>query len=251
MSSLWQSQGARKNWDSNYCDDSQVVKEYNSETSLAYIRGRPGYVIPARDYAFHICRVPGGIVGLNDFMSVAFINVDAANAVPTCGTAWAVRGNMNSILLLRPVNAEITDVTYIVECSVNGWIFPFVAEYFADTIVKTLTNMKKELEADENSEEATASIEEAARLRFQRHLAQKEENKATTIVNDITSNPEDLQETLAILQRRLKEIQASKRTDGIDLSRLEDRVKKDIAHITHRLQQHRNSKSNYESSSWK
>lgn len=204
----------------------------------------------ARDFAFNICRVPGGMVGLRDFMSVAFINVDASTVVPP--TASAVRAKHNSILVLQPINAETTEVTYVVEVQANGWIPSFVAEFFADNLVSTLRSMKAELEAAENNEEASATIEEAARLRFKRHLAQKEGKHSTTIINDVTSNVEDLRVAKAALEKKLQEIRKAKSTEGLDLSELENRVKKDLNQISERIRQAQNTQSTsaYQSPKW-
>lgn len=234
VSSCWFNHGMRKKWDSNFCDDSQVVKEHNSETALAYIRGKTRYLFPSRDFAFHICRVPGGLVGIQDYLAVAFVNTDASNDVPTA--TWSVRGNMNSILLLRPVSPEVTDVTYVVEYAVNGWVPSFIAEFVADNAANTLLQLKKHLEEEESSEEGV-SIEEAARMRFKKHQIQKEENRSATIVNDVTSSRADLERTLAILESKLSDIQKTRRNEGLDLADLEKRVKSDIQRIRDRLKQ--------------
>jgi hypothetical protein len=183
-------------------------------------------------------------------MSVAFINVDASTVLPTSSSA--VRGKQNSILVLQPINAETTEVTYVVEIQANGWIPSFVAEFFADNLVSTLRSMKAELEAGENQEEASATIEEAARMRFKRHLAQKEGKQGTTIVNDVTSSVEDLKVAKAALEKKLQDIRKSKATDGLDLSELESRVKKDLSHISERIRQMQSSQTTsvYQSPKW-
>lgn len=249
ISSLWLNHGGRKNWDSEFCEDAQLVKELDKDTVLAYIRGKSRYIYPSRDYAYHICRVPGGrissnffrflicsplgLVGNKNFMTAVFVGIDAANSVPL--TSWSVRGRMNTILLLQPINAGITEATYVVECSPDGWMIPFITDLFADNIVQSLTAMKKHLEAVESAEEALSSIEDAARLRFQRHKALREENQATTIVNDVTAEFEDLSATLAILERRLKDLRQTQRSEGLDLRDLEGRMMRDIALIKDRI----------------
>jgi hypothetical protein len=234
VSSCWFNQGARKKWDIGFCDESQLLKEYDSETALAYIKGKTRYLFPSRDFAFHVCRVPGGLVGIQDYLAVAFINTDAAQDVPA--TSWSVRGNMNSILLLQPVNAQVTDVTYIVEYAVNGWVPSFLAEFVADNAANTLLQLKKDLEEEESSEQGV-SIEEAARMRFRKHQMQKEENKSATIVNDVTSSRADLEKTVAILEAKLLDIQKTRRNEGLDLADLENRVKSDIQRIRERIKQ--------------
>jgi hypothetical protein len=234
VSSCWFNQGARKKWDTNFCDESQLLKEYDNETALAYIRGKTRYLFPSRDFAFHVCRVPGGLVGIQNYLAVAFINTDAAQEVPA--TAWSVRGNMNSILLLQAVNAQVTDVTYIIEYAVNGWVPTFIAELAADNAANTLLQLKKDLEEEESSEQGV-SIEEAARMRFRKHQMQKEEKKSATIVNDVTSSRADLEKTVAILEAKLLDIQKTRRNEGLDLGDLENRVKSDIKSIRERIKQ--------------
>ncbi|CAE7588073.1 unnamed protein product, partial [Symbiodinium microadriaticum] len=201
----------------------------------------------ARDFAFHICRVPGGMVGLRDFMSVAFINVDASADLPQSPSA--VRGKQNSILLLQPVNAEVTDVTYVVEVQAGGWVPSFIAEYFGDNLVKTLRGMKVELEASVELEGAGASVEEVARIRFKRHLAQQEGNISATAMSDMTVNVDDLKAVRTAMEKKLKDIQKAK---SPDFAELEGRVKKDIAQISAQIRQaeHSGLSSNYQSPKW-
>lgn len=186
------------------------------------------------DFALTICRVPAGVVGINDFMSSAYVNVDASSIAPTA-TTWAVRGNMNSLLLLKPLNAGVTEVTYVVEAQANGWLFNFFVDYFGNCLADPIVNMKKELERDMVGEDANASVEEIARQRFKRHQAQLNEKHHTSIVKDVTADVEDLRRTLTILEARLSDIRKSQKAEGLDLSALESRVQSDISRLKSRI----------------
>lgn len=181
-----------------------------------------------------ICRVPAGVVGINDFMSSAFVNVDAAKLAPPA-TSWAVRGNINSVLLLKPINAEQTEVTYVVEVKPNGWLFSWFVDYFGNCLADPIANMKKELEQDLVGEDASASVEEIARQRFKRHQQQLQEKNHTSIVKDVTANVEDLKKTLSILEARLADIKKTQKSEGMDLSALQKRVESDISRLKTRI----------------
>lgn len=235
ISAMWFNHDSRVDWDSSVVD-TQVLKENDSETCVAYMEGKPGYIASARDFAITICRVPAGVVGINDFMSAAFVNVDAASLAPTA-TSWAVRGKMNSILLLKPLNAEVTEVTYVVEVQPNGWFFSWFVDYFGNRLADPIANMKKELERDLVVEDAEASVEEIARQRFKRHQAQMQEKNQTSIVKDVTADVEDLKKTLVILEARLQDIQKSQKAEDLDLSALEKRIQSDIVRLKRRIGQ--------------
>lgn len=173
-------------------------------------------------------------MGVNDFMSSAFVNVDASAIAPKA-TTWAVRGKMNSILLLKPLNAGVTEVTYVVEVQPNGWLFSFFVDYFGNCLADPIANMKKELEQDLVGEDANASVDEIARQRFKRHQAQLNEKNHTSIVKDVTADVEDLRNTLTILEARLADIRKSQKAEGMDLSALEKRVQSDIARLKARI----------------
>lgn len=183
-----------------------------------------------------ICRVPAGVLGINDFMSTAFVNVDASDIAPKA-TSWAVRGKMNSVLLLKPLNAGLTEVTYVVEVQPNGWLFSFFVDYFANFLADPVANMKKELEHDLVGEDANASVEEIARQRFKRHQAQLNEKNHASIVRDgVPADVEDMRRTLVVLEARLADIRKTQKA-GMDLSTLEKRVQADIARLKQRISQ--------------
>jgi hypothetical protein len=175
-------------------------------------------------------------VGIKDFMSSAYVNVDAANVAPKA-TSWAVRGNMNSLLLLKPLNAELTEITYVVEVKPNGWLFTYFVDFFANSLADPIINMKKELEGDLDGEDVNASVDEIALHRFKRHQAQLQEKNHTSIVKDVTADVADLRKTLQILEARLVDIRKSQRAEGLDLSALEKRVQSDITRLKTRISQ--------------
>ena len=52
--------------------------------------------------------------------SQAFLQTNAATALPEC--SGAVRGNINSVVLLDSVDAYTTRVRYVCEIGPNGWL---------------------------------------------------------------------------------------------------------------------------------
>ena len=181
-----------------------------------------------------ICRVPAGVLGINDFMSSAYVNVDASDLAPPAAT-WAVRGKMNSVLLLKPLNAELTEVTYVVEVQPNGWLFSWFVDYFGNCLADPIVHLKQELEQDLVGEDASASVEEIARQRFKRHQLQQREKNHTSIIKDVTAEVEDLRKTLSILEARLGDIRKTQKAEGLDLSALEKRVQSDISRLKARI----------------
>jgi hypothetical protein len=120
---LWQNQNERASWDSSVLSAKIISPSArdsgSAESSASVVRlvGRPGYLLPARDYVFKMLKAPAGLVGLNDFRAVCFFGIDSPASLTK---SWFyVRGNMNHIMLLRPIGSK-TLVTYIVEFSYNG-----------------------------------------------------------------------------------------------------------------------------------
>ena len=229
----------RKHWDKDICDNSSVSRNLDDEKlSINYLLGRPGYVFPPRDFVFIMSKIPGGIVGLNDYRSVAIISIDAADSLPK--SSWAVRGNMNSVLILEPISAERTMATYFVEVNYQGWISSWMAEFSANNLATTLRNLKKELEGAVHAEDDSLSVEEAARLRFRRHQEYEAKRKVgDSIMDDVSASREDLQSVVSILEKRLRELRASESKDGLDLAELKRRVEKDLLKAKERLKSQR------------
>jgi hypothetical protein len=61
----------------------------------------------------HIKLSLGAIVGVENYTSLAFVNIDASKEVPN---SWLyVRGKQNSVLLLEPKGEHSTKVTFLIE----------------------------------------------------------------------------------------------------------------------------------------
>lgn len=222
----------RKTWDKNFCFHSQVV-EANDKEKLNYIRGYSGIFAPPRDYVFSMKKLTGALVGSNDFRSVVYACVDASDAIPN--SSWAVRGKMNSLLILEPKSVERTQATYIVSIVANGWMPDFISVLSADAYVSTLSMLKKEVERTNSEDEKLLSVDEAARLRFERKQILSKEASITSIVDDVGASKENLLSTEKILERKLKDISAAEKSDGIDMSDLKHRIQRDLKNVKDRL----------------
>jgi hypothetical protein len=69
--------------------------------------------------------VPAGDLG-GSFGAQAFVQTNAANSLPE--NSGAVRGNINSIILLEPVDGYTTRVRYVCEIEPKGWLPTMVTE---------------------------------------------------------------------------------------------------------------------------
>lgn len=227
---LWKNQNHRKRWDVTNCKESQTVRSLDSNISLNYLLTPPGYLISSRDFSYLTFKAPGGCIGSQNFMSVAFVNVDAPSEVDS--SYWVVRGNLKSILLLEPIGSQRTSVTHVIEVNANGWTLSNISEYYMDRLANTISSFKKDLEIEENLEESVASIDEAAMLRFKKHHAELE---TVSIVEDVTANVEDLSATIVVLKAKLKDMEVSEKREGLDLAVLRHRIEKDILRIEERI----------------
>lgn len=234
IETIWLNQGIRKEWDrSSNCENSQVIIDKITNRIYYYVIGRPGYLYPRRDYGFSMTTLPGGAVGLNDYRAKVFVSVDASNEVPK--SFWAVRGKINSLLILEPKSAERTLVTYIIETDYSGWLFSYLANLFADGLIDTLKMLKNEMEK-ETEDDSKLTVEQAALSRFKRHKEMTDKkNQGISIIEDISTSSEDLKETIKILENRLKDIRNTEISQNIDLSELKTRVTKDITKAKARL----------------
>lgn len=70
-------------------------------------KAKRGGVISSRDFAYNMYRVPAREVNAR-LGSVLFVQVNAANEVPT--NSNSVRGDVNSLLLLEPIDSSTTKV---------------------------------------------------------------------------------------------------------------------------------------------
>jgi hypothetical protein len=83
------------------------------------LAGKPKPFISPRDFCFTSCRIPASLAR-HPFQAQVFVQIDSAQDVPA--DAQCVRGNTYSVIVLTPLSAERTKVTYIVDMAVNGWI---------------------------------------------------------------------------------------------------------------------------------
>ncbi|CAN0558672.1 unnamed protein product, partial [Ectocarpus sp. 12 AP-2014] len=87
---------------------------------------------------------------------------NAANEVPPNNAS--TRGDVNSVLLLVPVDPITTRAYYAIEMDVKGWLPVKVVKAAADEIPLTLAVLRDHIEK-ELSEEASLSPEAAAKVR--------------------------------------------------------------------------------------
>ena len=239
--SLYLNHELRKDWDkTNFKSSSVIASEISqSEENMNYLLGRPGYVYPSRDFVFVYRKLPGGVVGLHDYRTVAILSMDSAESIPN--SMWAVRGNMNSLLVLEPISAERTRATYIIEINYRGWLPAFLVDLNGNQLISTLQLLKKELEGAEAGDDSTLSIEEAARRRFQKRIEYEKRKEdsgaagATLIDNEFLGSRDDLVNTISILEKRLANILSTERTEKLDLSDLRRRVESDLRNARERL----------------
>ena len=231
---LWFNQhDLRPTYDKLLTTSTQTIKEYSNNTiKLMRTKGAAGYILPTRDYTYHLYKTEGGSVGLSDFSSSALIISDASSEV---SQYWnTVRGKMNSILILEPYGGK-TKATYIVEMDYSGWILSSIASIWADKITSSLYSIKNELEKKTEGEEGL-SIEEIARKRIEKMKEiQRSKEMSSTIIDTVDVSKEDLEVTLIQLENRLETIMASERKQKINLSELKRTVTKDITKIKDRI----------------
>ena len=222
----------RKEWDDT-CVDSQKTITKDGTTILSYFRGKPGYVVPAREFVFTQSRLNGAVVG-KDYSAIVIFCKDASDKLPNLSLN-RVRGRINSLLILEPLGLTKTRVTYLVEMDAGGiiakWLMGngfsnFVA---GDSPVSFLSSLKKAAEAHILDE--SLGVEEAARITFQKSL-KKRDSFGSSIVDDVglasATSKEDLLATVKVLEARLADIRRSERADKLNLSELRARVSNDL-----------------------
>lgn len=226
----WTNIENRKLWDTVWLSDSQKVSEINENVSLGYVRCKPGYFSSARDFSFFFSKIPGNAVGCNNIFSRAIVTADASAHIQT--SSWAVRGSLNSLLILEPKGPKVTMATWIIEYSINGWIPLLLADMYADRIAISLNALKSVAEYDEALENTT-DIDEVALRRFNKQQIRK--NQISSIVSDANAMNEDLQDTLHLLEKKLSDVIVEERLTGLDFSVLKQRIESDINQIRQRI----------------
>lgn len=227
----WASASQRADWDAEVVS-STVLESLGDDHTLVRLKGVSGYVLPARDYVVWNWKTTGAIAGLRDFSSAAVVSVDASNEVPTYWSS--VRGMTNTVVVFEPRGAK-TRATYIAELSYGGWITSILVDFFAGRYMRSLSNLKKELEGDGADEEtADMSIDEIARRRIARRM-QKEQTRSSKLSEEVPMGKEELEATLAVLEKKLVDIRATEKKDGLDMRELKRRVHDDILQVKVRL----------------
>lgn len=230
--SSWLAQD-RSSWEPQNCLSCQIIKNPALDTPIYYVSTQPTYLAPSRDFAFIMDKIPGSVVGLTDYRSAIFVTVNKPNGVPK---AWnTVRSHRNSILIIEPKTSTKTKVTYIIEVDDGGWFHPFFVDWTADSYMDTLIGLKKEMEKSEIEDEKNKSIEEIAKLRFQKSQDKLKKLENVTLVDDVTASKNDLINTVQLLEKRLNDIRKSERTEGLDLRELRSRVELDLKKAKDRL----------------
>ncbi|KAG5179525.1 hypothetical protein JKP88DRAFT_224095 [Tribonema minus] len=145
VAALWWHVQSRKDWDSVNTQDCQLVKALGTDERLVYLQGKPkrGGVISSRDFAYVMHRVPAQELGARTG-SALFIQTNTASEVPA--NSSSVRGDVNSLLLLEPLDATTTRARYAIEIDVKGWLPTKVVNAAADETPLTLAVMRDHLE---------------------------------------------------------------------------------------------------------
>jgi len=159
-------------------------------------------------------------------MTIVLVSINDDDKVPRTN---AVRGYMNSILILEKKNADKTLCTLLIEVGPRGWLYPLsgiVSMITTRRIVNYMTNFKQLFEKDKESYDSM-TVDEIARKRFEK--IQKEKNKETNIIeDDDVNNKDDLRITIRMLENKLVQISNTERKDKINLTDLKERVRNDL-----------------------
>ena len=226
----WGDQGGRVDWDSQV-SYSAVLEQLGDGLSLVRSKGVAGWAVPARDFVFYSWKTSGAAAGLRNFSSAAVINADARDDAPQ---HWnSVRGMQNSMMVFEPRGSR-TQVTYIAELSYGGWLWSMWVDMYAGRFMRSLAALKKNLEGDDDDETAGATVEDIARRRFEKRK-HKKDSVAAKFNEDVPMERAEVLATLAMLEKRLVDIKATERADGLDLQELRKRVQDDITQANMRL----------------
>ena len=239
VADLFKDSKGRKSWDKTASDAYSTVSK-DDGISYHYLRGRAGWVAPARDFVYTTVELPAAVVGINDIRARVFFNRDCSDKIPLSRSWNVVRGEQNSLLVLQPSTKghSKTQATLLVECHPRGWANVFgtgTMDWLAgDSTVQTLKHLKAAVEAD-TEDDAGLSVTAAAQRRFNKKR-QQEKNMDNSIVEDLSpAAREDLLATTKLLEERLAKLVKDERDNNIDLSPLKARVKADLAKAWSRL----------------
>ncbi|CAM9823750.1 unnamed protein product, partial [Ascophyllum nodosum] len=216
VATCWWQVGKRKEWDSINTKDSQVVRSLTPEARLVYLQSKPkkAGIVSSRDFCYVMYRAPPEVIGAKPG-SVLFVQANTATEVPHSNAS--TRGDVNSLLLLEPVDPITTKAYYAIEMNPKGWLPLQVVKAAADETPLTLAVLRNHIEK-ELMEEASLSPDAAAK-----HAVQRRENAERSGKSPIVgawASREDLVETKKLLEKQLKKASADERKTGIDLSGL-------------------------------
>ena len=230
----------RIEWDKTAAEAHPVVSKEDG-ISYNYFRGKAGWIVPARDFVYTTVELPAAIIGLNDINAKVFFNRDCSEKLPRNSSWNVIRAEQNSMLVLQSasVTSRATKATLLVECDPRGWSQIFgsgTMDWLAgDSTVQSLKYLKEAVETETESDEGM-SVEEAARMRFMKKQQRENAIGGDTIAAEISpAAKEDLEATVKIFEARLQKLDAEERKEGIDLSELKGRIKKDLAKVKARL----------------
>jgi len=139
VAEIWWQHHKRQEWDNVNTASSELIREDNSDSRTVYVKSKPKPFISPRDFVFTICRMPTKGLNVREG-SVLFVQVDAHDDVPQ--TKGVVRGDVNSMLLLQPLNQTTTKASYAIEVSPKGWIPSKAVEAAADDVPMTIAAIK-------------------------------------------------------------------------------------------------------------
>ena len=226
---------SRAEWDTANCAESRVVKD-QGRTELHYLRGRAGWIVPARDFVYSQVRLSPAALGINNFQSIVILRQDASASYPS---RWdSIRARANSVFVLEPLSPTRVLLTYMVELAPGGraaWLDNATVDFFAgDSMLKFLLNLKCRSEKSSKESEGL-SVEEAARRRF--HQKQKKA-ASSSILDDLNTSgvsKSDLQQTVRMLEKRLADLSRQEKAEGLDLSSLRGKIQDDLTSARERL----------------
>jgi len=230
---------ARVEWDTSCAESKSVPLSLQSNSSSSssggvkvhYTRGKAGWLVPAREFLFLSGRVPPALLGLPNYNALIIVHKDysdddlpASSLLPKSLTV--VRGKQNSMLVLEPISANRTKVTYLVEADAKGMIASLLpaslVDFLAgDGLVLFLSSLKAR--AEDKDEDESLSIEEIARRRFEKKLA-KENSKNRPDLEDVLASKAELLEMEKMMVKRIATLQSP--DDAALRKRIEHDLKK-------------------------
>lgn len=239
IAKTWENHYLKKTWDST-CSDSAIVDIPAEGIKVNYTMGASGYILPVRDYAVTVHRLPGNIFDLPDFNSLAMINVDAGDPKLVPRSWRAIRATYNSILLLQPISINKTRVSFVVDVEPGGlsWAVPslITSTVIGNRPLRTLIDLKKTLEEEEDFlNDRKLSVDEAAKKLLEKNRQAEKLAESKSLLYGLDTSRADLEATLRLLEQRLKDVKQTEVREKLDLSELRKRIESDLQTARDRL----------------